>query len=168
MRLSVRPLTESDITADAALAADVFRFADGEAFDAFARFEQYLLETFDPETFASQMSFESVECLVGHVDDELAGILKLAAHKPLPGIEGAPHALNSRSFTYWTDSTAQVSHGRCSSRRCTQVPAPDSKWCGSVSGGAPSASAGVLSEVRIRSRRGSCDPDERGAVSKIS
>jgi ribosomal protein S18 acetylase RimI-like enzyme len=86
MRLSVRPLTESDITAAAALAADVFRFAYGAAFSDSARFEQYLVETFDPETFASQMSFESDKCLVGHVDDELAGFLKLAASKPLPGI----------------------------------------------------------------------------------
>src|SRR5262245_249933 len=89
MRLSVRPLAEADIKDAAALAAEVFRFAYGDAFNDSARLDQYLLATFAPEPFASQLRSESVTCLVGHVDEQLAGILKLAATAPPAVVEGA-------------------------------------------------------------------------------
>ncbi|HEX7027913.1 MAG TPA: N-acetyltransferase [Gammaproteobacteria bacterium] len=87
MKMSVRPIADSDIPGVAILAAEVFGFAYRTMFEDTANLERYISTEFDAGRIALELKSDGVYYLVGECGDEFAGILKLAVTQVPQGIE---------------------------------------------------------------------------------
>lgn len=92
MYIATRKISDEDRIEIATLAAEVFGFAYGEAYKDKRQLAEYIAEVFEPDSFISELRADCVECLMGEVDGEPAGLLKMATTEP-PALIDSLHSV---------------------------------------------------------------------------